>query len=151
MSLFWTTAGVFPGKAAAKAGFKGMGIWHSDLEHILLELSLKDMGLILDDNGIEYLELEFLTDWFLDGAKQVKVGDFDSSICPMPRLIESFSALCPEAEDYGTTIGFEFMASSVVAYLRDSLTLVEGAGACATILPGPGASAVRASSTSGDS
>ncbi len=48
MSLFWTTAGVFPGRgeisrfdfkdrvqAAARAGFKGIGIWHTDLEHIV--------------------------------------------------------------------------------------------------------------------
>ena len=48
MNLYWTTAGVFPGRgeisrfdfkdrveASAKAGFKGIGIWHTDLEHIL--------------------------------------------------------------------------------------------------------------------
>jgi hypothetical protein len=48
MNLYWTTAGVFPGcgeisrfdfkdrvQAAARTGFKGIGIWHTDLEHIL--------------------------------------------------------------------------------------------------------------------
>jgi sugar phosphate isomerase/epimerase len=83
MNLFWTTAGVFPGcgeisphdfkdrvAAAAQAGFKGIGLWHTDLEHVMLHRSLKEVKLILEDNGIKYLELEFLTDWFLDGRNQ---------------------------------------------------------------------------------
>ena len=106
--------------------------------------------MILDDNGIKHVELEFLTDWFLDGArkaesdsrkrrlleasaalhaKHIKVGDFYNSTCPMPRIIEAFAALCKEAEDYGATIGFEFMASAMINNLRDSLTMVETAGA----------------------
>jgi sugar phosphate isomerase/epimerase len=163
MNLFWATAGLFPGtgeisrfdfkdrvEAAAKAGFAGIGIWHTDLEHILLHRTLNEMKLILDDNGMKYLELEFLTDWFLDGARKaesdnrkrrlleasaalnarhVKVGDFYSSPYSMPRLIESFAALCQEAEDYGATIGFEFMASSMIHTLADSLALVETVGA----------------------
>jgi sugar phosphate isomerase/epimerase len=163
MSLFWTTAGVFPGvseisrfdfkdrvEAAARAGFAGIGIWHTDLEHILQGRTLKEMKTILDDNGIRYVELEFLTDWFLDGArkaesdsckrrlleasaalqaKHIKVGDFYNTPCPMPRIIEAFAALCREAEDFGATIGFEFMASAMIDNLRDSLVMVETAGA----------------------
>jgi sugar phosphate isomerase/epimerase len=163
MNLFWTTAGVFPGtaeisrfdfkdrvEAAARAGFKGIGIWHTDLEHILLHRSLEEMKMILDDNGIQYLELEFLTDWFLTGAKKaesdkrkkklleasealhakhIKVGDFDNTPCPMPRIVEAFAALCKEAEDYGAKIGFEFMASAMLNNLKDSLTMVKTAGA----------------------
>jgi sugar phosphate isomerase/epimerase len=163
MSLFWTTAGVFPGvseisrfdfkdrvEAAARAGFAGIGIWHTDLEHILQGRTLKEMKTILDDNGIRYVELEFLTDWFLDGArkaesdsckrrlleasaalqaKHIKVGDFYNTPCRMPRIIEAFAALCREAEDFGATIGFEFMASAMIDNLRDSLVMVETAGA----------------------
>ena len=163
MNLYWTTAGVFPGvgeisrfdfkdrvEAAAKAGFRGIGIWHTDLEHILHDRTLQEMKTILDDNGIVHIELEFLTDWFLDGArkaesdsrkrrlleasqalhaKHIKVGDFYSTVCPMPRIIEAFAALCKEAEDYGATIGFEFMASAMIDNLKDSLTMVETAGA----------------------
>jgi sugar phosphate isomerase/epimerase len=163
MSLFWTTAGVFPGdgeisrfdfkervEAAARAGFKGIGIWHTDLEHCTLHRSLKEMKSILDDNDIRYVELEFLTDWFLEGgrkeesdqrkrrlfaasealqAKHVKVGDFYSSVCPMPRIQEAFAALCREAEDYGATIGFEMMASSMINRLGDAVSLLESVGA----------------------
>ncbi len=163
MNLFWTTAGVYPGageisrfdfkdrvEAAAKAGFRGIGLWHTDLEHILQTRTLNEIKTILDDNGMKYLELEFLTDWFVEGArkvesdrrkhllleasaalnaKHVKIGDFDNTPYYMPRLIESFAALCKEAEDYGATIGFEFMASSMIHTWNDSRTLVESAGA----------------------
>ncbi len=163
MNLFWTTAGIFPGdgeisrfdfkdrvESAAAAGFKGIGIWHTDLEHTLQHRTLKEMKTILNDNGIQHVELEFLTDWFLDGARKaesdsrkrrlleasaalrarhIKIGDFYNTPCPMPRIIEAFAALCREAEDYGATIGFEFMASAMINNLKDSLTLVETAGA----------------------
>lgn len=137
-------------EAAAKAGFKGIGIWHTDLEHILCQRTLEDMRLILDDNGIKYVELEFLTDWFVTGArkaesdrrkrmlleasaalhaKHIKVGDFQNTVCPMPRIVEAFAALCAEAERYGATIGFEFMASAMINNLKDALIMVETAGA----------------------
>jgi sugar phosphate isomerase/epimerase len=163
MNLFWTSAGIFPGareisrfdfrdrvEAAGKAGFKGIGIWHTDLEHITLHMPLKDVKAILDDNGIVHIELEFLTDWFLDGARRresdtrrkqlleasaalsarhVKVGDFSNTPCPMPRIIEAFAALCRDAEGFGTSIGFEFMKSAMIDNLNDARTMVETAGA----------------------
>ena len=162
MSLYWTTAGVFPGRgeisrfdfmdrvqAAARAGFTGIGLWHTDLEHILQYRTLKEMKRILDDNGIKHIELEFLTDWFLDGvrksesdsrkrrlfeaaealnAKHVKVGDFYNAVCPMPRIIEAFAALCKDAENYGATIGFEIMGCAMINNIKDAITMVKTAG-----------------------
>ena len=58
-----------------------------------------------------------------------KSGIFTIQRCPMPRIIEAFAALCKEAENYGATIGFEFMASAMIDNLKDSLTMVETAGA----------------------
>jgi sugar phosphate isomerase/epimerase len=137
-------------EAAARAGFKGFGLWHADLDHVLERRTLKEMKQIFDDNGIKHIELEFLTDWFLDGerktnsdarklnlfeaaealqARHVKIGDFYDDKCPMPRLIESFAALCTEAKQYGTRIGFEVMPFAMVDNLKDSLAMVEGAGA----------------------
>ena len=81
----------------------------------------------LADNGIRHLELEFLTDWFLDGerrqasdrlrrvllesaealgARHVKVGDFFDSPVGMPRLVDEFAQLCREAAEHGTRIAF---------------------------------------------
>jgi len=162
MNLYWTTAGIVPGqgeisrfdfkervKASAEAGFKGIGIWHTDLEHILQQRSLHEMKSILDDYGIKHIELEFITDWFLDGArktesdsrrnrlfeasqilnaKHVKVGDFYKSNCPMDQIIESFSALCTEADKFGATIGFEIMGCAMIDTIKDAVTMVEMAG-----------------------
>lgn len=54
-------------EVAARAGFKGIGLWHADIAHTLKKRNLREMKQILDDNGIHHVELEFLTDWFLDG------------------------------------------------------------------------------------
>jgi sugar phosphate isomerase/epimerase len=136
-------------ESAARAGFKGFGIWHADLEHVLKTRSFREMKQILDDNGIEHLELEFLTDWFLEGerkkqsevrwkllldagealqAHHIKVGDFFQEKASMPRLMEAFAALCAEAAERGTKVGFELMPFAMIRTLEDSLKLVEGAG-----------------------
>jgi sugar phosphate isomerase/epimerase len=161
---YWTIAGAFPGiepeyssfdfkdrvEAAARAGFCGTGIWHADLEHILERRTLKEMKQILGDNGMKFLEVEFLVDWFLDGelkkqsdlrkkklmvaaeslqATQVKVGDFYNRQCSMPQLIDSFASLCAEAAEHGTCIAFEPMAVSLINSLEDCLAMIEGSKA----------------------
>ncbi len=159
MNLYAGTSGLLPFEgtmshhdfqdrveAAANAGFCGIGLWHSDLEHIMCHRSLREMKAILDDNGIKYLELEFLTDWFADGvrrmesdgikrrlfqasealgAKHIKIGDFYQSHCPMDLAVESFAKLCDDANDYGATIGFEFMPVSMLNNLNDALAMTE--------------------------
>jgi sugar phosphate isomerase/epimerase len=136
--------------AAANAGFAGIGLKEVDLEHILQRRSLKEMKRIFDDNGIKHVELEFLTDWFLDGekkkksdqtklmllkaaealeARHVKIGDFDMNTVPMPRLIESFSKLCTEAANYGTNILFELIVDAMIRTLPETLEMVKGADA----------------------
>ncbi len=108
------------------------------------------MKQICDDNGITQIELEFLVDWFLDGerkkrsdiqkrkllaaaealdARHVKVGDFFHESYSMPQLIEAFASLCFDAAEHGTRIAFELMPFSMVDTLKDSLTMIEGAGA----------------------
>jgi sugar phosphate isomerase/epimerase len=136
--------------AAAKAGFKGIGLKEVDLAHILERRTFKEMKRILDDNGMRHVELEFLTDWFLDGekkrksdqtkrllltaaealgARHIKVGDFDMQTTPMPRLIESFAALCAEAANYGTKILFELIVDAMIRTLPETLEMVAGADA----------------------
>jgi sugar phosphate isomerase/epimerase len=137
-------------QSAARAGFKGFGIWHADLEHVLAKYSLKEMRQILHDNGVRHVELEFLTDWFLEGerkelsdirkrnlfvaaealgARHIKVGDFFQEQCSIPRLIDTFAILCAEAAQHGTRIGFELMPFSMIRTLEESLAMVKGAGA----------------------
>jgi len=137
-------------ESSSKAGFKGFGLWHADLEHVLKTRSLQEMKQILEDNGIAHLELEFLTDWFLEGerkkksdtcrkllldaaealgAHHVKVGDFFQEKASMPHLIEAFAGLCAEAADRGTKVGFELMPFAMIRTLEDSLKLVTESGA----------------------
>jgi sugar phosphate isomerase/epimerase len=137
-------------EAAAKAGFQGMGIWHADLEHILKTRSLEEMKKILDDNGIVHVELEFLTDWFLDGekktasdvtkkmlldaaevlrARHVKVGDFFGTEVPMQQYVEAFASLCKEGAERGTRIIYEMMPFSWINSVEKAVQLVDGAGA----------------------
>ncbi|HZP18424.1 MAG TPA: sugar phosphate isomerase/epimerase [Terriglobales bacterium] len=137
-------------ESAARAGFKGFGIWHADLEHVLRKSTLKELKQVLDDNGMRHIELEFLGDWFLDGqrkqqsdlrkrmlleaaealkAHHIKVGDFYHTDTPMPRLIESFATLCAEGAQHGTKVGFELMPFAMIDTLPAALALVEGANA----------------------
>jgi sugar phosphate isomerase/epimerase len=135
--------------ACARAGFKGVGLWHSDLEHVLKSYSLRDMRRILDANGMKYVEIEFLVDWFVDpgerraasdkrrallleaagelAGRHIKVGDFYRTPCPMPRLIEEFGTLCREAAAKGVKVVFELMPHSVIETLAAARQLVEGA------------------------
>ena len=138
-------------EAAARVGFKGVGLWHADLEHVLGRYSLAEMKQILDANGMKYVELEFLIDWFVQpgdprraasdvrrkllldaaeglGARHIKVGDFARSQCPLPRLTEEFAALCREADERGVLIVYELMPHSVIESLQAARSLVEGAG-----------------------
>jgi sugar phosphate isomerase/epimerase len=160
---YWTLAGMaYPhdkedspfdfadrAREAARAGFKGIGIWHSDLEKILQKYTHQDMKKILDDNGL-FIELEFLTDFFyrderrewsdkmrkllLDAAEaldapHIKAGDFAGAPCPMPQMIEEFAKLCADAKERGTKILYEFIPNSVVNTLEKARQLVEGAAA----------------------
>jgi sugar phosphate isomerase/epimerase len=136
--------------AAARAGFAGIGLKEVDLEHTRKRRSLKEMKQILNDNGIIHVELEFLTDWFLDGekkkksdqtkwmllqaaealgARHIKIGDFDSQITPMPRLIESFAQVCADAANHGTNILFELIVDAMIKTLPETLEMVQGADA----------------------
>jgi sugar phosphate isomerase/epimerase len=134
--------------AAAHAGFTGLGLWHADLAHLRGQHSLAEMRAILADHGIAHLELEFLTDWFVDGekraasdvtrrlllesaaalgARHIKVGDFFKTPVPMAKLVDEFATLCAEARDHGTRIVFEFMPFSRIENLADARALVTGA------------------------
>jgi sugar phosphate isomerase/epimerase len=168
VALYWTTSGpveVHAGREwslfdiadrcaqAERAGFKGIGIWHADLEHILETRSLAEVKALLDDHGLEYLELECLLDWFLDpgdelrraadatrellfeaaaalDAHHIKVANIFSRPCELPRLTERYAELCAAAADrHGARMVYEFMPPDVnVRDVKTALSVVEGAG-----------------------
>ena len=131
-----------------KVGFTGMGLWHADLDHILETYTLKEMKQILEYNGIDHLELEFLTDWFTEGElrkqsdiqrekfmrasevlhpRHIKIGDFKGGEFEMSRLIDTFAGVCEDAAKVGTKIIYEMIPISMVKTVKDSLTMIEGA------------------------
>ena len=57
-------------EAAARAGYRGVGLIHEDVMATAGKIGLPEMKRILDDNGIKYVEMEFLLDWFADGERR---------------------------------------------------------------------------------
>jgi sugar phosphate isomerase/epimerase len=169
MGAYWTTAGPtqphqgqewsnfdFADRCseAAKAGMKGIGIWHADLAHQLETRSHADIERQMDDNGLKYLELEFIWGFFEDegtegrkesdelrdllleaagalGAHHVKVGNIPGVPCELDKLTERYAELCAHAaERTDAVIAYEFMPFDVnVDSLDAALKVVEGAGA----------------------
>jgi sugar phosphate isomerase/epimerase len=167
LDLYWTSAGpveVHVGREwstfdwrdrcaqAARVGFRGLGLWHSDVEHQLESSSLKEMKSIFDDAGLEYLEVEFLADFFAEpgsperaesderrrklfetaaafDAHHIKVGNIPGTPCELGRLTEEFAQLCDEAaECTDAKVVYEIMPFDVnVNTLSSALALVEGA------------------------
>src|SRR4051794_11264890 len=87
LGLYWTVSGpveVHEGREwshfdfrdrcaqAARVGMAGIGLWHADIEHQLETRSLEEMKKIVDDSGLDYVELEFLNDWFLDQGEEAR-------------------------------------------------------------------------------
>jgi sugar phosphate isomerase/epimerase len=168
VALYWTTSGpveVHGGREwslfdiadrcaqAERSGFKGIGIWHADLEHILETRTLADLKTLLDDHGLEHLELECLLDWMLDAADEnrraadatrellfeaaavldphhIKVANIFSRPCELSLLTERYGELCAEAtERTDAKMVYEFMPPDVnVRDVDTALAVVEGAG-----------------------
>jgi sugar phosphate isomerase/epimerase len=168
VALYWTTSGpveVHGGREwslfdiadrcaqAERAGFKGLGIWHADLEHILETRTLADLKTLLDDHGLEHLELECLLDWMLDPADEnrraadatrellfeaaavlephhIKVANIFGRPCELSLLTERYAELCAEAaERTGARMVYEFMPPDVnVRDVDTALAVVQGAG-----------------------
>ena len=169
LALYWTVSGpadVHVGREwstfdwrdrcaeAARVGFRGLGLWHADIEHQLETSTLKEMKQIFDDAGLEYLQLEFLADFFVaagdelrresdarrkllfDAAAEmdalhIKVGNIPGTPCELGRLTEGFAELCADAaRNHDAEIVYEFMPFDVnVKTLDVALELVQNAGA----------------------
>lgn len=169
LGLYWTLSGpveVHTGREwslfdiadrcaeAQRAGFAGIGLWHADLEHILETRTLAELKALLDDHGLEHLELEFLQDWFVDPGDErrtqsdatrrllfdaaevlephhIKVGNIPGTPCEPAKLAERFAQLCADAATRtGARVVYEVMPFDVNVHDLDSaIALVDGAGA----------------------
>ena len=139
-------------EAASKAGFRAMGFWHTDIVRTRRRYSFKDMKRILDANGIEQVEVEWLLDWFCTdarrkasdqtrrlllnaaealGARHIKIGDLGNDCAGIPKMTEEFALLCRQAAERGTRVLFEMLpaAFSKAPSLDAVLAITRGSGA----------------------
>lgn len=134
-------------EAAAAAGFRGFGVTHGDLGAALPELGWAGLRAVLDDNGIEFREVELLGDWWTTGAareasdvvrrtlltaaqelgaRTVKIGpDFPDAPGEWSARVDALGELGRQAADHGTRVALEFLPWSNVADLHQGLALVE--------------------------
>jgi sugar phosphate isomerase/epimerase len=137
---------------AARAGFRAMGFWHTDIEHTRRRYSFREMKRILDANGIEHIEVEWLLDWFCSGARRrasdrtrrllldaadalgarhIKIGDLGNDCADIPKMTEEFALLCRQAAERGTNVLFEMLPGqfSRAPSLDAVLAITRGSGA----------------------
>lgn len=164
LAAYWTLAGdTYPGapseispfplqarvEAAAKAGWRGMGLVHADLLHNVATLGLPTMRNLFKDNGIKFLEVEFLTDWHLQGAPRtasdkmrdelleiagelgahnlkVAGGLFEEGPPDVPLMRDSFAILCDKAQPFGVNVVIEFLPFSSVNTIDRAIAVTEG-------------------------
>jgi sugar phosphate isomerase/epimerase len=167
LALYWTVSGpveVHFGREwstfswrdrcaeAAKVGFKGIGLWHADIEHQLETTTLQEMKRVFDDSGLDYIQLEFLQDFFVPegdplraesderrrllfdaaaafDAHHIKVGNIPGTPAELDHVTEAFAELCQDAANHtNAKVVYEFMPFDVnVRSLESALAVAEGA------------------------
>jgi sugar phosphate isomerase/epimerase len=164
MACCWTIAGdACPGtakhlspfpledriKAAAVAGYTGVGLWHGDLLQARKRLSDAEIAACLRAHGITSIEVEHLAGWFTSGAEraasdQVRADLFAAAsalgarqlkIVPpfgnvgytTAHLTSEFRTLCQQAAAHGLLVALEMIPFSDVATLDAAEALVRQA------------------------
>ena len=136
-------------EVAARLGYCGVGLMHSDLTQIRRQYDWHAMRTILAEAGLTYLELEFLVGWIAEGqeyaqaelvlddmlaaaqeldVRHLKIGpDMKARTWPLQRMIDRFGRLCDKAARSGTGIVLEPIPWSNVADLETATAIVAGA------------------------
>lgn len=165
LAAYWTIAGdVYPcaptevspfplearAAAAAKAGWKGIGLVLDDLKATVARVGVAGVRNILADHGMRHFELEILVDWYHEGdtrkvsdafkrdvielggqldMRNLKIGASfaDPGPADFPRMAAEFATLCQEVNKIGATVSLEFMPFSIVRNIADGLAIVQAA------------------------
>jgi sugar phosphate isomerase/epimerase len=133
-------------EAAARAGYRGIGIKEADLRLTLARHGYDGMRAILADNGLRHLEIEVLMDWYAEGparaasdrvraelleaaeqlgAQRLKVaGGISGAIVPIEKLAAEFQIVARQARDVGTVAVLEPIAFTNVPDLATALAIL---------------------------
>jgi len=164
VATYYTLAGpVYPGRpddspftflrraeAASSAGYKGIGVSGYDLDASILRYGCHGMRAILDDNGLDFFEVECLTDWFakgehrqasdrmrrtwLDtagelGTKHFKVvGDLRDTDVSYEQMADDFRAFCAEAKSLGAYVSLEIFPAANINSIEKGRRLMDLVG-----------------------
>ncbi|MCC6709898.1 MAG: sugar phosphate isomerase/epimerase [Gammaproteobacteria bacterium] len=134
--------------AAQRAGYRGIGLMHSDLMNVRRKVDFATMRSILADHDMQHVELEFLVGWLDDdaaykavlkdlcvaaealGARHLKAGpDMQGKAWPLEHMAARFRALCGRAREAGTDVALEIMPWSNLRSIDDGLAVVTAADA----------------------
>jgi sugar phosphate isomerase/epimerase len=175
LATCWTSAGnVRPGltadaspiplagriSAIAATGYSGIGLELADLEIARATIGYPALLGMITDAGLRYIEVEFLNDWWVGGARRGESDDRRRRLLdaaaelgalhvktgggqPADRqvrsvLVDEFGRLAEDAADAGTRIALEPGAGSGLDLIEDAIPLVvETANPSAGILLDP--------------
>lgn len=137
-------------EAASATGFRGFGLLSDDLPAAVAEYGWSGIRAMLDGNGIVFLELEGIPNWWSDGpereasdrvrwylleaaeklgARHIKVTpDGENRPWDRGRWAQEFAELAAQSHDAGVRLGIEFFPWSNIKNLYDGLQLVTDAG-----------------------
>ncbi|MGR3867645.1 sugar phosphate isomerase/epimerase family protein [Streptomyces graminifolii] len=137
-------------EAARDAGFTAFGLLYADLVEAEREYGIAGIRSLFEDNGIDHVELELLTDWWADGprraasdtvrtgmlraiealgARTFKIGpDVADEPWELDVWVKEFAVLAAQADGVGARLGVEPLPWSNLRTVQDGLRLVEAAG-----------------------
>ena len=138
---------------AARVGMRGLGLWHTDLEHLLQTHTLAELRSVFVDHGLEALELEFLNDWFVPvgdprrtasdeqrdllftaaaelDAHHITLGNLRRTEAPLEQITTAFAELCADAADrHAAPLTYELMPFDVNAGSIEAVVQIVGGAA----------------------
>ncbi len=133
-------------EAAAKAGYKGIGVDYFDLLASIETYGHDGIRAMLDDNGLLHFEVDGMGDWYASGPArsdsdtvrsllltaaekigftQLRVtGNMFGRSYPVDVMRAEFARLCHQAADAGTRLSLEILNISDVRDVRTALAIV---------------------------
>ncbi len=134
-------------EAAARAGFVGFGLHPDDVAATRDQIGYAEMRRIIEANGMKYLEIEAVVDWYKTGEERAKadllrtqifeavneLGMRDIKALPgfeggepnIELMGEEFGKLCDQAVATGTEVVLEIMPWSNVRTIEAGVGIME--------------------------